>query len=347
MAFARVGVRGVLVLIGLLTLGLGCGGRKEQAPRFAAQWTEYAGAGAIDHPEGLAVDPQGMLLVADTWNHRILRVDPTSAATPAPGGRPPTPGQNNGVLPVRAPRAITCFGERGSKPGQFQCPRSVTTDKRGDIYVVDNWNHRVEKFTREGRFLLKFGEKGGPFGYDEAPGKFVYPYGIAVDSKGFIYVSDFNNNRVHKFDPRGKFVMMWGTEGRQDGQFSHPAGLAVDSQDRLYVADLGNDRIQAFRSSGDKMAFDGKWGEAGHEPGQFDRPYSVSVDAKANVYVVDFGNHRVQKFDPSGRVLFATGEWGAGQGELDCPISAAVGPDGALYISDLGNNRIQKWTPAS
>ncbi len=302
----RVAGVGLVVLV-MAALILGCGAPSQTAPHFLAQWTQYPGAGGIDHPEGLSIDPKGNLLVADTWNNRILRVD------------------TNGKL-------ISSFGERGKKAGQFECPRSVTTDKAGHIYVVDNWNHRVQKFSPEGRFLLKFGEQGEPKGYDEAPGQFVYPYGVAVDSQGFIYVSDFNNNRVHKFDAKGKFVMMWGTEGRQDGQFSRPAGLAVDSQDRLYVADLGNDRVQAFRSNGKKMQFDGKWGEAGADPGQFDRPYAVNVDSQGNVYVVDFGNHRLQKFTPSGRLLSFSGKWGKGKGELDCPISVAVGADQAVYI---------------
>jgi DNA-binding beta-propeller fold protein YncE len=316
-------------LIGIAALALaavlaGCGGKMQGGTKYAAQWTEYAGAGKIDHPEGLAIDEQGNLLVVDTWNNRVLRAD------------------GSGKL-------LASFGEKGSKAGQFMCPRSATTDKEGNIYVVDNWNHRVEKFSRDGRFLMKFGEKGSPKGNDEAKGKFLYPYGIAVDSQGFVYVSDFNQSRIHKFDQRGKFVMMWGTEGRQDGQFNHPAGLAIDSTDRLYVADLGNDRVQAFRadSGGKKMNFDGKWGETGKDPGQFDRPYSVGVDDQGDVYAVDLGNHRIQKFTASGKLVYASGKWGTGENDLNCPIAVAVGTDKAIYISDLGNNRILKWTPAS
>lgn len=316
-------------LIGVLAIVLaavlaGCGGGMQAGPTYAAQWKEYAGAGAIDHPEGLAVDQQGNLLVADTWNNRILRAD------------------GSGKL-------VTSFGAAGAKDGQFMCPRSVTTDKSGSIYVVDNWNNRIEKFSPDGKFLMKFAKQGSPKGYDEAPGKFLYPYGIAVDSKGFIYVSDLDQNRIHKFDQNGKFVMMWGTEGRQDGQFSKPAGLAIDKTDRLYVADLGNDRVQAFRadSSGKKMNFDGKWGETGKDPGQFDRPYNVGVDAQGDVYVVEVGNHRLQKFTSSGRLLYVAGKWGSGDTDLNCPVAVAIGGDNTIYISDLGNNRILKWAPAS
>ncbi len=324
MSMVRRGALMALAAVAAAGLLAGCGGPVIGGTKYVAQWTEYAGAGKIDHPEGLSVDGQGNLLVVDTWNNRVLRAD------------------GSGKL-------LTSFGERGSKAGQLMSPRSVTTDKDGNIYVVDNWNHRIEKFSQDGKFLLTIGKKGSPKGYNEAKGQFLYPYGIAVDSKGYIYVSDFNQNRIHKFDSAGKFVMMWGTEGRQDGQFSKPAGLAIDKTDRLYVADLGNDRVQAFRSddTGKKMNFDGKWGETGKDPGQLDRPYNVGVDAQGDVYVVEMGNHRLQKFTASGKLVFVSGKWGEGENDLNCPIAVAVGADKAIYISDLGNNRILKWTPAS
>jgi DNA-binding beta-propeller fold protein YncE len=292
----------------------GCGGEAGKPPSFVAKWDSAGRLGKINRPEGIGIGNQGQLLVADTWNDRILL---SSSEGDVAGS----------------------FGEFGEKPGNLQCPRSVWTDKAGNIYVVDSWNHRIEKFSPTGRFLLAFGSKGGPWGYDEADGKFTYPYGVAVDSQGFIYVSDFNNNRIQKFDPRGKFKKKWGTDGRQDGQFSHPAGLAIDSNDRLYVADVGNGRIQAFTTEGD---FDGKF--VGPD-GEFDRPYGVAVDSKGDVYVAEMGASKVQKFTSSGKLIWSLEERGGGDGELDMPLSVAVDGDGFVYVSDWGNNRIQKFAP--
>jgi len=315
-----MGVAAVTAVAALLVVG--CGGPTLQAPGFTAQWNGAGSpVGEINHPEGLGVDKDGHLLVADTWNDRILRCNEE--------GKP-----------------VSAFGKSGQGKGELLRPRAVTTDRRGNIYVVDCWNHRIEKFSPSGEFAMAFGGKGGPWGYDEAPGKFVYPYGVAVDSQGFIYVSDFNNNRVHKFNGAGKFVMMWGIDGRQDGQFSNPAGLAMDSKDRLYVCDLGNDRVQRFIFPEEKKAvFDGKWGESGDEPEQFDHPYSVCVDKQDNFYVADFGNHRVQCFNPDGRLQYACGKRGAGEGDFEMPVGLAVDGKGALYVADLGNNRVQKLTP--
>ena len=319
----RTGVA-LLIAISAALLVAGCGGPRLQAPTCQAYW-DGAGSlvGEVNHPEGLGVDRNGCLLVADSWNDRILRCDES--------GRP-----------------VAAFGETGQKKGQLLRPRAVTSDRRGNIYVVDCWNHRIGKFSASGEFVMAFGEKGGPWGYDEAPGKFVYPYGVAVDSQGFIYVSDFNNNRVHKFNAMGKFVNMWGIEGRQDGQFSNPAGLAIDSKDRLYVCDLGNDRVQRFRfDREEKAVFDGKWGESGDEPGEFDHPYSVCVDKDDNFYVADFGNHRVQCFSSDGKLQYVCGKRGSGEGELELPVGIAVDGQGALYVAELGNNRVQKFGPAS
>jgi len=319
------GVPRVLALaMGLALAASGCGARLGPAPSFGGRWNGVGTpVGAINHPEGVGVDNRGRLLVADTWNDRILLCDEE--------GKP-----------------ISAFGKSGQRKGELLRPRSVTVDSRGNIYVVDTWNHRVEKFSRDGQFKMALGSKGGPWGYDEAPGKFVYPYGAAVDSSGNIFVSDFNNNRIHKFDGRGKFVRMWGIEGRQDGQFSHPSGLAIDQQDRLYVADLGNNRVQrfVFNRKGDAV-FDGKWGEQGIDPGEFDRPYSVCVDREGNFYVADFGNHRIQAFSPGGDLLFICGKRGSGEGELELPLAAAVDGKGALWVLDWGNNRLQKFAPAS
>jgi DNA-binding beta-propeller fold protein YncE len=334
MAGRRAALLGSVLVLSAFALS-GCGAKLGTAPQSVAHWDLSAGtAGKIDYAEGVRIGKGGELLIVDTWNDRIVRTD----------------AEGN---------VVGLFGEVGSEEGCLQRPHAVATDKAGNIYVVDAWNHRIQKFSPEGEFLLAFGSKGGPWGYDEADGKFTYPYGVAVDSEGRIYVSDFNNNRLQMFDHRGKFLIKWGTGGRQDGQFNRPAGLAMDSQDRLYVADLRNNRIQRF-TIGAKVEekdgvevetfeahFDGKWGEPGTEPGEFDLPYDVCVDPEDNFYVADWGNHRIQKFSAAGGLLWIYGEHGTGDDELDCPVSVAAAEGGVVYVSDHGNNRVAKLVPAS
>lgn len=71
----------------------------------------------------------------------------------------------------------------------------MTVSPAGDIFVADFYNHRVQKFTRAGKFLLAFGSKGSD------PGQFDRPTDIAVDNTGNVYVVDFGNNRIQKFKP--------------------------------------------------------------------------------------------------------------------------------------------------
>ena len=90
---------------------------------------------------------------------------------------------------------------------------------------------------------MKWGTKG------IGDGQFDRPGGIAIDSSGFIYVSDIVNNRIQKFTADGQFVTKWGSSGSGDGQFSGPMGLTVDPSGYVYVVDIGNKRVQVFAPS--------------------------------------------------------------------------------------------------
>ena len=94
------------------------------------------------------------------------------------------------------------WGEFGDKPGEFKFPAMVAIDSFSNVYVVDQHNHRVQKFDSEGNFLLMWGRLG------TNAGQFKYPYGIAIDSDGEVYVSDMNNHRIQKFSSDGRFIKM-------------------------------------------------------------------------------------------------------------------------------------------
>ena len=147
-------------------------------------------------------------------------------------------------------------------------------------------------------FLTKWGTQGS------GDGQFDTPVGVAVDASGNVWVADYGNNRIQKFDSSGSFLSKWGSYGTGDGQFDSPIGVAVDASGTVYVAELYNHRIQKFDSNGTFLA---KWGTWGSGDGQFDRPRGVAVDASGNVYVADTYNHRIQKFGSTLTTVFADG----------------------------------------
>ena len=230
------------------------------------------------------------------------------------------------------------WGTPGSGDGQFNYPRGVAVDALQYVYVVDENNHRVQKFTFDGVFITKWGTQGS------GQGQFLYPQGIAIGYEGpniFVYVADQSNHRIQKFDYNGMFIREWGSNGAGDGQFNYPTAVAVDATGNVYVVDTNNNRIQKFTSAG---TFIKKWGLPGILDGLFHSPWGIAVDPKSNaVFVSDTGNNRIQKFDANGTFLAKWGGYGGTDGRFNFPTALAVDEGGNLYVADSTNNRVQMF----
>jgi len=296
------------------------------------------------------------------------------------------------VLPATAgaqpPVYLTQWGSSGSGDGQFGSgPSGVATDAAGNVYVVDAYNYRVQKFSGTGTFLTKWGSLGDLNGQFEGVlgvatdaggdvyvtdqingvqrftgtgafvirwgsfgfgiGEFYFPVGVATDAAGNVYVADTYNNRIQKFTNTGAYLTQWGTSGSGNGEFFLPNGVATDAAGDVYVVDVYNDRIQKFSSSGVYIT---QWGSAGSDTsadGRLNRPSGVATDAAGNVYVADAQNQRVQKFTGTGTFLTKWGSFGSGNGQFNYPVAVATDAAGNIYVSDNGNSRIQKFGPGS
>lgn len=240
----------------------------------------------------------------------------------------------HGSTAPTTPTFVLSWGNNGSAPGQLASPFAVATDPLGNVYVLDSFNHRVQKFDRLGNFILQWGSLG------TANGQFWYPSGIAVDAQGNVYVGDTNNNRVQKFTSTGVWLTAWGGSGSGDGQFNSPEGIAVDVSGNVYVVDTSNNRVQKFTSVGSFVA---KWGSSGSGNGQFNLPIHIAVGPGGNLFVTDIQNHRVQKFSASGTYLAQWGSFGSGNGQFQYPMGVATDAVGNVYVSEQGN-RIQKFS---
>jgi|GEM_PF-2459611 len=228
------------------------------------------------------------------------------------------------------------WGSYGSVDALFDDPCDVAVDSSGNVYVTDSTNHRIQKFTSDGTFLINWGSNGS------GDGQFSFPYGVAVDSSNYVYVVDYGNHRVQKFTSGGTYVTQWGSNGSGDGQFFYPQGIAVDNIGYVYVCDAGNDRMQKFTSTG---LFVIKWGSYGSGDGQFNYSTGIAVDSNRYVYVADQGNNRIQKFYSDGTFATKWGSYGSGDGQFDYPTGIAVDSSNNVYVSDSFNDRIQKFRP--
>src|SRR5207245_2347434 len=196
------------------------------------------------------------------------------------------------------PASYVCvmhFGTEGYDDGEFKSPTGIALDREGHIYVADTDTHTIQKFDKDGTFLMRLGDEAG-----DAEGQFYYPRGLACTSQGDLIVIDANNHRVQKFDKDGNFLTIWGKfgfawKGASQGVFDNPWGVGVDKDDNVYIADTLNHRIQKSTSHG---AFICQWGNRGNTVGQVNFPYGIAVDREGFVYVVDSGNARVLKFAP-------------------------------------------------
>ncbi|MFY8034755.1 MAG: NHL repeat-containing protein, partial [Flexibacteraceae bacterium] len=244
---------------------------------------------AFNYPSSVAVDASGNLYVADYYNHRIRKITAS------------------GVVTTLAGSGSISFADGTGEAAAFSYPISVAVDASENVYVGDSYNHRVRKITSDGIVTTLAGS--GIQDYVDGIGTsaaFNFPYGVAVDTDGNVYVADVSNQRIRKITADGAVTTLAGSgnSGFADGtgiaaSFSNAAGLATDASGNVYVADYLNHRIRKITASGVVTTLAGT-GTAGNDNGiantaSFRNPYGVAVDAIGNIYAADFSNHLIRK----------------------------------------------------
>ncbi|MEK6236661.1 MAG: 6-bladed beta-propeller, partial [Planctomycetales bacterium] len=214
-------------------------------------------------PSGLSVDREGRLLVADTHYYRILIYTPEGKLTQTIGGT------------------------QGHGPGECGLVTDVVQDSQGNYYVSEYGEYdRVQKFSRDGKFILQWG------GHGSEQGQFLRPQNMIIDEQDRIWVADACNHRIQVFSTSGKFLFAWGEQGSEPGGLSYPYDLFLDGKGSLYVCEYGNHRVQKFTLDGKSL---GCWGEAGRKESQLWNPWALVRDDQGRIHVLDTNNHRVQR----------------------------------------------------
>jgi formylglycine-generating enzyme required for sulfatase activity len=249
------------------------------------------------NPTGVAVDANGHVYVADWWNNRIRKIDPSGNVTTLAGS-----------------------GSQGAVDGQgssasFYRPVGVAVDANGNVYVGDQYNNKIRKIDPSGNVttLAGSGSQGAIDGQGTAA-SFNNPQELAVDKSGNVFVCDAGNNKIRKISPSGYVSTLAGSgaQGASDGQgelasFHRPSGVAVGVNGDLYVADSYNHRICKITPIGNVVTVAGVgnpgWGNGSYADGQglvarFNSPGGVAINASGIIYIVDSYNHRIRKITP-------------------------------------------------
>jgi len=337
--------------------------------QFVTKWgSQGFENGQFNYPVGIAVDGSGNVYVADGGNHRIQKFSSDGEFIANWGSQGFENGQFNYPVGIAIDGSdnvyvadrlnnriqkftsngefITKWGNEGAGDGEFAAPWGsygyadgdfafwgIAVDGSGNIYVVDTFNKRIQKFTSDGQFIMKWG------GEVAADWMFDFPVGITIDSNGNAYVSDFSS--IQKFRSDGQFIAKWGGDGRGDGEFYGPAEITVDASGDVYVADPGNDRIQKFTSDG---TFITKWERQGSGDGELGALVDIAVNSSGSVYSTNADNNCIHKYTSEGQFIMKWGSKGSGNGEFNAPQGIAVNGNGDVYVVDRFNYRIQKLT---
>ncbi len=242
------------------------------------------------------------------------------------------------VLPASAfakdpPSYLSSFGSYGGEAGSFDHPADVAVDSEGNLWVVDQYNNRVQKFDEGGEYLSQFGSSGSE------GGQFHRPTSIAIDPEGNLWITDAENNRIEQFDDEGEFIKSIGSSGSGNGQFSEPEGIAVDVEGNIWVADTYNGRVQEFNDAGEFVRV---VGSSGSEEGELAAPKAIDVGPGGDVWIADWENNRISVFGSAGQLVREFGSEGGGEGEFLHPDAIDVDAAGSVWVGDE-NGRIQQF----
>lgn len=316
---------------------------------------------SLNGPNGIAVDAEGNLFIADTLHYRVRRVDARTGIikTVAGGGTVETNGDGGPATRAR-----------------LEYPTDVAVDARGHLYIADFSASRIRRVDAQTGFITTVAGNGDPGCHSIDPpitGVIATstclesPEGIALDAIGNLFISD-RRHRVYRVEATTGLLTMYAGGGRGDigdggpatqGRLSFPQGLCFDHQGNLLVADYQHCRIrrvdvkkQRIETAAGSDADETPTRAGPARETHLRYPSSVVVDAAGNLYFDEGAGGRIWRIDASTQIvsLFAGGGrrgFGGDGGpalraRLYNPSGLALDGQGNVYVSDFVTNRVRR-----
>ena len=308
----------------------------------------------LKQPAAVAVDGNGNIFIADSYNERIRKV---TAST--------------GVISTVAGTGTYGYGGDGglATAAMLEEPAGVAVDNNGNIFIADSYDHRIRKVTvSTGMIATIAGNGTAGYGGDgglATAAMLSYPRGLALDATGHLLVCDFGltSNLVRKIDLSPGTIRTVAGDLGDNGlgtatALNFPNSVSTDANGNLFIVDYQNNRVRMVNPSTDVItgvAGNGTQGFAGDNgpatAASLYSPWGIAVDGSGNVFIADSANNCIREVNHSTGVITTvagngtagySGDNGPATGaSLDDPYGVATDATGHLYISDHLNNRIR------